>query len=217
MIRPCLIAMVISVAACSSEVEPSSPGGEGSGGSGGSSPTSVNSSASSSATSTSTASSSSGGEGPCSGSTCASHELCVDPTGYCGVPRGDGLNCVEKPSACSDGAPACGCDGNVYDSQCAANIAGIDVGPASTCPAPAGYFPCHNQFCAEGLVCFTKLPPDDQTSPVFGCASPPSACADAPSCQCLIGAAHDPPFYCSDKVVPTCTTNGTDVEFSCEP
>jgi hypothetical protein len=60
---------------------------------------------------------------------CAESELCA--TGLC--ENGIGI-CVERPTTCSDvDDPVCGCDGQVYQNLCFANMAGVRISNEGPC------------------------------------------------------------------------------------
>lgn len=66
-----------------------------------------------------------------SGRFCDGTETCERPDGFC---RGPG-SCRPRPDRCDgDPAPVCGCDGNDYDSACAAYMAGTSVDSVGACP-----------------------------------------------------------------------------------
>ncbi len=56
--------------------------------------------------------------------------------------------CIAMPASCeAPPDPRCGCDEQLYESACAAAMAGTAVGDAYLCTAPAGTFACGDQFC----------------------------------------------------------------------
>jgi hypothetical protein len=82
----------------------------------------------------------------------------------CGADDGGGV-CRLLPETCPEiFAPVCGCDGQIYESECRANGAGVSVAPAEWCDRPpvevacgarAGDSCAPDQFCAyqEGDLC----------------------------------------------------------------
>jgi hypothetical protein len=86
------------------------------------------------------------------------------------------------PSASCQPSPTCGCDGNVYDSPCAAHQMGVAVfhdGPCST----AGTVCANNADCAVTEYCQTAS--DGQCGSSGTCVSKVAACSDdGPICGC---------------------------------
>lgn len=129
-----------------------------------------------------------GGPKVCSGpSDCAAGELCDFPDNQCGM--GDPGVCVDRPPVCSDGIPACGCDGKTYDSTGCAALSGMDLSAGGGCAAPPDSFACGPLFCFlpssycertefEGADC------DGAVS--FDCAFFDPNCAPQ-DCSCLPG------------------------------
>jgi len=97
--------------------------------------------------------------------------------------------------ACGD-RPVCGCDGAIYESNCAALAAGVFIGPVSQCEAPAGMTACLNAFCdAATEYCDVRMhygpsnypTPCDQ-GPAFSsgvCQPLPAECPAEPTCACV--------------------------------
>ncbi|HLM75695.1 MAG TPA: hypothetical protein VK459_23435 [Polyangiaceae bacterium] len=76
---------------------------------------------------------------------CAPDEVCDFPDDQCG--SGSAGACLKRPALCSDGIPACGCDGETYDSAVCAALAGSDIAAGGGCAAPQGAFACGPLFC----------------------------------------------------------------------
>lgn len=144
-----------------------------------------------SATSSSTTTTSdTGGTGGCGGgcidpgqchssSDCAANEYCLQDNCY---PIG---NCTPVPSDCPSNADSvCGCDGIAYDDACAAAAAGqsaylsvteCSVPPAGQLPCGTGYCSLTDEYCRQG------------SDGALACIALPAACANDPSCSCVIG------------------------------
>lgn len=97
--------------------------------------------------------------GEAEGRACGSRGLAPCPAGYfcefepaadCG--RGDRPgHCSARPEACDEPADVmCGCDGQTYESGCAANLAGVSVASAGACGG--GSSACVRSGCG-GEVC----------------------------------------------------------------
>ncbi len=54
-------------------------------------------------------------------------------------------------SDCLNAGPVCGCDGQVYDSDCDAYAAGVDTAAEVSCPPPQDHFRCGWFFCEVGV------------------------------------------------------------------
>ncbi len=88
-------------------------------------------------TGTETGSSSTGGGVPCggfAGDTCAETEFCDFEQAGCDFADGQGT-CAPRPQACPFDVviPVCACNGEVYQSECWANLAGVDVTGDDSC------------------------------------------------------------------------------------
>ncbi len=116
---------------------------------------------------------------------CESTEVCSFADWSCGSTVGD---CRPKPVACDAiYAPVCGCDANVYENECLAHLAGVDLG--TDCKAPSGYALCGTSYCLVGTeYCrVTVNGPGAERVWVSECIGLPSGCGTAPSCSCLAG------------------------------
>ncbi|HWM86168.1 MAG TPA: hypothetical protein VNO33_10035 [Kofleriaceae bacterium] len=75
--------------------------------------------------------------GGLAGLQCEETHYCDWPDDDCG--SGDGLGaCRPRPTDCKLGESVCGCDGDRYESACAANMAGADVREPSNCEPTIG-------------------------------------------------------------------------------
>lgn len=136
------------------------------------------------------------GDGSCQGSDqsaanaqCAADELCQPHASGC-VPAITEGSCQARPTECSDEyEPVCGCDGEVHDNLCAAQMAGVAANDDEQCSPPAGTFRCGSTFCDlaseycerafEGPRHCKALPP--------ACSAPGADCACMEEVQCDFG------------------------------
>jgi hypothetical protein len=117
------------------------------------------------------------------GTDCPSDSYCDFATDTCGMtPEQITPTCKLKPTSC-DGpsAPVCGCDGQIYDSDCEAAEAGVDIG--GECTAPQGTFQCGPGFCTTADE-FCQIY-NEFASHQTNCVPLPPACAGGPSCDCI--------------------------------
>lgn len=94
--------------------------------------------------------------------------------------------CVEQVSC--NGAPAetaCGCDGKIYASRCAAISAGTDTSKIAACSTPANTFRCGDLYCGPGDACGIRKDDTYFCRPLNGCTLG-CACLDV-LLGCLIG------------------------------
>jgi hypothetical protein len=151
----------------------------------GSSSSSVNAS-STSAASTGSGGGSGGGNvcGGIAGLECAMDEWCdFEPSTCIG---GDEMGfCKPQPDACDFViAPVCGCDGVVYDNECAAQQNGADINLNGGCTAPQGTFGCGAAFCNIQTQYCEVIGSDVGGEPnVYSCKPLPSPVCS--SCDCL--------------------------------
>ena len=134
---------------------------------------------------------------------CGPGQYCKTPDFSCGTSSVAG-SCAPIPSGCPSGAQACGCDGLLYASTCAAASIGVDLSTSASCPAPAGTFACGPLFCrnttqvCEHIQDFTKGPAPNS----FACLAAPCARSACPACP----AGRTCTSTCSgDGTVLTCT------------
>ena len=113
--------------------------------------------------------------------------------------------CTSAPETCEEVSPrpSCGCDGQVYASQCEARRAGVE--PGGECDPslwPEGLFPCKTTFCdLASEYCMQQLVAGEFL--MVYCDDMPLECADLPAeeaCRCIVS---DPRFCeatCCDEV-----------------
>ena len=133
----------------------------------------------------------------CGEEKCGADEFCDYRWHWCSVISGQGggggvpRKCEDRSASCDTELPVCGCDGNVYASQCDAQQAGVDIGAwadAADGPrcqsTPAGRFPCGPWFC-DPNVAYCDYQIGDVGDRHVSCQPLPSSCGGQASCACL--------------------------------
>ncbi|MEZ4297570.1 MAG: hypothetical protein R3B70_21595 [Polyangiaceae bacterium] len=129
-------------------------------------------------------------DGPCggiAGDECNPAQYCEFSENGCGVGEAHGT-CVDKPDTCPDNvAPVCACDGRVYNNECEANAAGLDVSLLGSCPTPNGTIPCGYAYCDIGEEYCQITGSDVPGEPNgYACIPLPNSCKnDTATCACL--------------------------------
>ncbi len=120
------------------------------------------------------------------GLTCADTHYCEYAENTCGSSDELGT-CQPRPAGpCTATEPVCGCDGAVHDSDCDAQLAGVDVNDAGGCTAPADTFACGHGFCSLAAdYCERQLSDVGGTPDSFSCQTLPGPCGATPDCACL--------------------------------
>jgi hypothetical protein len=122
--------------------------------------------------------------------TCAEGLYCEFQNNGCGFEDGTGT-CEPRPTACPESPiaqPVCGCDGQVYDSECAAEVAGTDVDDyAGNCTPPPQTFRCGHLFCSSmSEYCQIDLSDVVGWPNGYACLPTPGACPDSgATCECV--------------------------------
>jgi len=133
------------------------------------------------------------------GVTCDAGAFCKYAQANCGL-RGDTGTCTAIPDACDAVAqPVCACDGNTYQSECLANMAGQSVVAAGNCDLGSGYA-CGGltgEQCPSGEFCYYK--------PEMQCGA-----GDQTGLCRLVGG-----ILCSDVVMQVCGCDGKTYQNDC--
>ena len=134
--------------------------------------------------------------GMCANAPCCGGLYCFDPSegrrSCAALPSSCEPECDPSSSVCDgEPSPVCGNDGNLYDTQCDAYRAGLDVG--TVCGAeltPAGRFPCGPFYCHAAHFCHlwpTDVPSEEKDR--YSCEALPDACEaineEEALCQCV--------------------------------
>ncbi len=184
-------ALFLSMACGSEVILPSSQGAAGGsgGGSGGGTTSSTNPcypdscSGPTSAVTTGVGGSETKACGVAGGTACPSDSFCSFGHKDCGqTPEPIAPSCVPAATACKQpSGPTCGCDGQVYPSECDAALAGVSGG--GQCKAPAGMFQCGPGFCSTGSeYCLIQA---EYATSGYQCVPTPATCAGSASCNCV--------------------------------
>jgi hypothetical protein len=128
---------------------------------------------------------------------CAADEFCKYDEQNCGAVDNQGT-CTKRPEVCDKNLhPTCGCDGQIYENECAADAAGAGVNN-NGCMPPPGQFSCGAHFChAQAEYCEREVSDIGGFPDIFTCKPVPAGCGATPSCACLSGVA------CGSTCAPT--------------
>lgn len=158
-------------------------------------------------------------EDDCRLTDCEAGLTCVPSDGVCS--SAGPTSCVDLSAVTCVERPVCGCDGEIYASNCAALMAGAFIAPVALCAAPSGVIECINAYCdAASEYCDMRrhygpspLPlPCDQGPPFsWGVCHPlPGGCGADPTCACV---ADEPFDDCPTS--PSCSDVGDAISRSC--
>jgi len=119
------------------------------------------------------------------GEVCPSGEWCNFTPDSCG--NGDQTGqCEATPAGCEFlYAPVCGCDGQLYENDCVAYTAGVDVNGDGGCTAPSGMFPCGGAFCESSAEYCERITDDTGLPPIHTCKPLPAQCVGETDCACF--------------------------------
>lgn len=132
-----------------------------------------------------------GGGGSCGGPAhlaCGTAEYCDYADNGCGIGDRTGT-CKPRPDLCPLilARPTCACDGKIYQGECDAYQAGVDLNAHGTCTLPAGSFACGYVQCPLASSYCERLP-QASAADVYTCIALPAACTAQPAtCECLAG------------------------------
>jgi hypothetical protein len=125
---------------------------------------------------------------------CDASEYCGFSPGLCGLGQAAGL-CRVRPIACPSAyRPVCGCDGQIYDSACAARAARVDLDVTGRCKAllpdwaacGARYCDARTSYCELYLSDVFDLPTTKTCRPLPAACRPRDGDAGAPpTCACF--------------------------------
>lgn len=123
---------------------------------------------------------------------CRADEWCTFTPGLCGKGKTLG-RCRARPSSCDGVAhsPVCGCDGAVFDHECAAHARGVDLAANGGCRAQVkDWIACGPRFCdARVAYCEIVLSDVFELPSDYACRALPPACRPdggvAATCDCF--------------------------------
>jgi hypothetical protein len=118
--------------------------------------------------------------------TCNTSTYCDYMDNRCGDGVGTGM-CRTRVQVCAAVIDqVCGCDGQIYNTVCAASAAGVDIDETGGCAAPSGTFACGPRFCMKGTqFCERTFGGPAGAAGGFICRPLPSACTTPATCACL--------------------------------
>ena len=137
--------------------------------------------------------------GPCLGNAvCGPGRYCAFSPALCGRGPAPG-SCKLRPASCTgDYAAVCGCDGKVYDDECAAHAAGVDLDVTGRCETVIpDWAPCGPRYCdVRTTYCEIYLSDVFEIPTTYTCRPLPPSCrpvedggADdagaSPACDCF--------------------------------
>jgi len=132
-----------------------------------------------------------GGGAACGGPmllSCAATEYCDYADNGCGIGDRTGT-CKPRPDKCPLilARPTCACDGQIYQGDCIAYRAGVDLNAHGTCDLPQGSFACGYVQCTLANSYCERLP-QASAADAYTCIGLPAACTAQPAtCMCLAG------------------------------
>lgn len=117
-----------------------------------------------------------------------------------------GGTCMPRPPECAIGPDVCGCDGAIYQGECAAASAGVDLDDRGTCAPSGNTFACGHLFC-QPMNEYCQVSLDDTGGANFyQCIPNPGACPDVgANCTCLAG----------ESCGTSCAQTGTGFTLTC--
>ncbi len=126
-----------------------------------------------------------------SGSTCTASEYCAFEPRLCGKGKRPGT-CRPRPAGCRGPyAPVCACDKKIYNSECDALAAGVDLDVTGGCREQvADWIPCGPKLCdARKTYCEIVLSDVFDLPTDYTCKALPPACVPSGStarkCECF--------------------------------
>lgn len=123
--------------------------------------------------------------GGLAGKRCSPAAYCDYPDNSCGITDQSGV-CRMRPDVCPAIAspPICGCDGQVYASECTAYLTGTDLNANAGCKAAPGTFACGYAQC-DLATQYCRREPRAMDADSYSCVALPAACGTSASCACL--------------------------------
>jgi len=121
---------------------------------------------------------------------CAADEYCQYTPGLCGRGSSAGT-CRRKPVSCQDTySPVCGCNGIVFDNECAARAARVDLAAIGGCHTVPDWASCGARYC-DVFTSYCEIYLSDVPEPptTYTCKPLPLDCkpdrGTSRSCECF--------------------------------